>query len=943
MIRMQRNPAGGRRKIFILTLGIALGIAILLGIASTFYTEVLWFREMHYSKVFWTVAWTRLALGGVFGAVFAILVLANLWIARKITNPARLFTVPDPIFERYRATLQPYTKWLVILGALVFGLFAGSSASLRWRDYLLFKHAATFGTTDPVFHKDIGFFAFKLPFHQFLLGWGLSTLVVVTLISAAAHYFMGGIRPQARGERVAPEVRAHLSVLLGLIVLLKAWGYRLGEYNLSFSPRGVVHGASYADVHAQLPALNLLIVIAIVCAALFLINVRFKNWILPVGGIGLLALTSIIGGGIYPAAIQKFRVKPNERQLENPYIQRNIDATRVAFGLDKVTTIGYSGLAPLTAATISANKDTVANIRLWRPDVLLNSYTNLQRIKQYYNFHDVDVDRYDFDSGKRQVMLAAREISPNDVSAEARTWLNTHLFYTHGYGVVASRVDRVSGQGTPDFILQNIPPQVSEGGPKITQPQVYFGEVEEYPFAIVHSKQKELDYPTGDQGYKDTQYDGSGGITLSNLVRRLAFAWRFRDVNLLISSAVTNDSKIFFRRVVSDRVQRVAPFIKLDQDPYIAIANGRLVWIIDGYTTSNGYPYSQRVSLVTLTNGKLTGGANYIRNSVKFVIDAKNGNVDGYVWDENDPVLKAWLNVFPGIFKPKSAMPAEVREHVRYPEDLFRLQTAVYANYHQSKADTFYQKEDAWVVGNDPTFCLNLEGGCPTGTSNPPVDPYYVLMALPKEKQESFVLVRPFTPGGASRQNMTGYMVARADPDRYGELITYSFPRSDLIYGPELAEGAINQDPDVSQLVTLWNQQHSKVIYGNLIIVPMGNSLLYVQPLYLQGSGSKIPQLKKVIVFSGNRVEMGDTLDDALDRLFAATPSTSPSTPGESVRDALASALKFQAAAEACLARGDFACYGIARRNYDNAVKRAADLAGAEPSPSPSPSPKPGT
>jgi uncharacterized membrane protein (UPF0182 family) len=940
MIRIPRSsaPNNARRRVFILTVGAAALVAVLLGIVSTFYTEVLWFREVGYSQVFWSVVWTRLALGAVFGVVFAAVVLLNLWIARKITNPARLFTVPDPIFERYRATLQPYTKWLVIVGALVLGLFAGGSASARWRDYLLFNHATKFGSTDPIFHKDLGFYVFRLPFHQFLLGWVLSALVVVTLISAAAHYFMGGIRPQARGERVAPEVRAHLSVLLGLIVASKAWGYRLGGFNLLYSPRGVVTGASYADVHAQQPALNLLVFIALLCAVLFLINVRFKNWILPIGGLGLLALTSIIGGGIYPTAIQKFSVKPNERKLEQPYIQRNIDATRAAYDVSDVDVIAYPGTAQLTPASVRANQDTIQNIRLWRPEVLLNSYTNLQRIKQYYKFLDVDVDRYDFASGRRQVMLAAREISPNDVSTEAKTWLNTHLFYTHGYGVVASRVDRITGQGTPDFILQNIPPQVSDGGPSIKEPQIYYGENEEFPFVVVNSNQKELDYPTGDQGYKDTHYSGTGGIKIGNFLRRAAFAWRFRDVNLLISGAISNDSKIMFRRLIADRVQRVAPFLKLDGDPYIAVADGKLVWIQDAYTTTNAYPYSQRTDYGNVSGGTVTGGGNYIRNSVKFVVDARNGTVDGYVWDDKDPILQAWMKVFPHIFKQKSEMSPAVLAHVRYPEGLFKIQSWVYANYHQKDADTFYQKEDAWLVGNDPTYSLNF-----SASANPPVDPYYVLMALPGEKTPSFVLVRPFTPGGAGRQNMTAYMVARCDPDKYGQLLAYSFPRSDSIYGPELAQGAINQDPDVSSQVTLWNQEHSKVIYGNLLIVPLANSLLYVQPLYLQGSGSQIPQLKRVVVLSGADVEMGTSLEDALAKLFGqSTSTTTPSAPADSVKQAIADALAADQAAQACLKAGDFACYGRNQAKERTALNRAAQLSGAQTSPSPSPAPKSG-
>lgn len=923
-----------RQRRFTILVGIVVALAIGLGIISTFYTEILWFREVHLGRVFWTSVWTRTALGVGFGTVFALLMLLNLWIARKITNPARMFSVSDVVLERYRATLQPYAKWFVIGGSLAFGLFAGSGATVKWRDWLLYQNASTFGQADPVFGKDLGFFVFKLPFLQFAFTWMFSTMVLLTLAVAVAHYFMGGIRPQARSDRVAPEVRAHLSALLGVIVLLKAYGYRLDQFNLSYSPRGVVHGASYTDVNAQLPALQLLVVIAIACSVFFFLNARVKNWILPIGGIAILALTSVVAGGIYPAAVQRLRVTPNERLREAPFIERNITATRAAFGIDNVTKRPLSAKDPVSAKQVAGAKPTIENIRLWDPKVLVNQYTSVQRIKQYYEFNDVDVDRYQFASGKRQVMLSAREISPNGLSPTAQTWLNKHLIYTHGYGAVASRVDRVTSDGRPDFIIQNIPPVAEDDGPEITEPRIYFGESEEVPFVVVGSEQKELDFPQGDR-FAETVYDGEGGVALSSVARRAAFAWRFRDVNLLISSAITPKSRIMFRRTILDRVKRIAPFVELDADPYLMIVDGKLLWMLDGYTTSSMYPYSQRVDFNEISEGGVTGSGNYIRNSVKFVVGAKDGDITGYAWDETDPILRTWQKIFPGLLQPKSAMPAGVLEHVRYPEGLFKLQSDRFASYHILDPSNFYSREDAWLVGTDPTGSLGQAG------DHPPVPPYYVLTQLPGEKELSFVLVRPFTP--AARANLTAFMVAHSDPGNYGQLVSYTFPKSDSVFGPEQIQARINQDPAVSQQVGFWTGQKSTVIYGNLLIVPIGQSLLYVQPLYLKGTGQNIPELKRVVAVTGNSVKMANTLPEALAAIFKGSPPVvdpgDPGAPAKTLADYIQEAIDHDQAAQRALREGDFATYGREQALMRDALDNAAEASGASPRQSPTPVP----
>lgn len=833
-----------------------------ISVAVTVYTNVLWFREVKFSTVYRTQVWTQLLLWVVFGTVFAGSLLLNAWLPRRLTDPARASMVPEAVLEGYRRIVRPYRRWALSLGAIALAVIGGASAAAKWQQYLLWRHAAAFPDADPVFHKNLGFYIFKLPWLQFAYGWAFGLLVASLVLAVIAHYVRGGIRPQNRGDRFGPAARAHLSALLGLIVLLKAWGYRLGQYRLLFSKRGVVPGAGYTDVHAQLPLYRALVILAIVCAALLLANVRTRNWRMPVAAISLL-LVAGLASSIYPNAVQRFKVRPDERALEAPFLARNIAATRAAFGVEAVKRVSYGAGGTLDAAAATANAATIANIRVWSPDVLQTVYQNLQRTKQYYKFvGPADVDRYATGTARSQVMIAAREISSNGLSPEAKTWLNTHLFYTHGYGVVASDAGSETSQGQPTFLLANIPPS---GSPALDVPQIYFGESQEVPFVVAGSKQEELDYPstTNAVGYVTTHYDGTGGIKLGGFWKRLAFAWRFRDLNVVLSGAIDGDSRIIFLRQVYNRVAQVAPFLTIDADPYVAVAGGRPVWILDGYTTSSMYPYSQ---VAPFGGGKRTfvaGSGNYIRDAVKFVVDAKNGTIDAYVWDESDPVLHAWRTIFPRIFKDRTAMPADLRAHVRYPEGLFQAQSDRYANYHVTDPGAFYQKEDAWLVGRDPTWCLNNSGAC-AKSGPPPVTPYYMLVQLPGTAGPEFVIVRPFTPGGSGRQNMVAYLVAHGDPNDYGTMVEYDFPRSQEIFGPEQIEANINQDPVVSQQVSLWNQQHSRVIYGNLLIVPVADTLLYVQPLYLQSEGSQIPELKRVVVSAGGDVAMASSLDDAL-------------------------------------------------------------------------------
>ncbi len=892
----------------------------------------MWFKEVGYSDVFWTQFRTKVFLGAVFGLAFAGMLLASLFTVQKVTSPHRLFSMEDSAIERYRASLKPYVRLAVVGVSLLFGLFAGSGATSQWRSWLLYRNGVTFGETDPLFGKDLGFYVFDLPFLRFVFTWTFSTLLVLTIVTAAAHYFMGGIRLDQRGARATPQVKAHISVLLGLIVLLKAWGYRLDQYGLLFSPRGTVTGASYTDVNAQKPALTLLIIVAIVVAVLFFVNTRVRGWTIPVAGIGLLMLTSLVVGGAYPALVQRIRVTPVERIREKPYIQRNITATRGAFGIDKVATKPFSGETRVDQAMLRRNAQTVENIRLWAPDILEDVYGQLQRIRQYYDFLDVDVDRYTIGGRRRQLMLSAREMSQASLPDRARSWINTHLIYTHGNGVAASRVASSTVQGQPDVVVGNVPPEVVPGMVKSANTRIYYGESGgETPYIVVKSGVKELDYPTEDPTLGKNSYDGKGGVELSSRLRRWAFAWRFRDANLFLSSAVRPDSRILFRRGVRDRIAQVAPFLKLDFDPYIVLTSKGYVWVQDAYTTTNMYPYSERVNLADVTAGKLRGDANYIRNSVKVTVDANDGTVTLYVFDTLDPVIRTWQRVFPTSFKPIESAPAEVREHLRYPEDLLSAQASLYTIYHMTDADDFYSREDAWELPEDPRN---------TGQIQPP---YYVLMRLPGEKSEEFILFTQFTP--RQRQNLTAWLAARSDPQGYGQLISFVLPKQKNVVGPKQVLAQINSDPVFSPLRSLLDQGGSNVLFGNLLTIPIENSFLYVQPMYVLGQGSRLPELKKVVVVAGETVKVGDTLEEALALLTGAAP---PQTGGgteppveATVAELIAEALRHFNAAQEALKRGDFATYGREQAAMKSALDRAARASGAAtPSPSPTASPR---
>jgi uncharacterized protein len=938
---------------------------------SGFFVDVLWFREVGFSQVFWTILRAKALLGVLFGLVFFALLYANLLIVRIITPRYRTLTPDQEIIERYRLAFEPYAWWLLPLIAAVIAAFVGFGVTTQWQTFLLWRNSGgvLFHSTDPLFHRDVSFYVFSLPWLEFLQGWLFSALVGVAFITAVAHYVWGGIQPQAAGlgEKVSPQVKAHLSVLIGLIFLTKGWGYYLGRFDLLTSGRGVVTGASYTDVNAQLPALKILVFIAVVCAVLFLVNIRLRGWALPVIAVGLLALASITAGGAYPAFVQRFRVAPQEFQKERPYIVHNIEATRAAFGLDAVREQNRSVEPAVTASEVTDNATTIGNIRLWRPDILLQDFQALQRIKQYYEFTDVDVDRYDINGERRVVMLSAREVDQTGIPGTGGSWQNRHLVYTHGIGAVATQVNTSNAEGAPEFTLGDIPPA---GQPAITLQgsRIYYGERPQVPFVVVDTKARELDYqdPTNDQIQKTSRYTGSGGIPIGGFFQRALFAWQYRDVNLLISGLINSDSRIMINLGLQDRAPKAAPFLQFDGDPYAAVVDQRLVWIWDAYTTTNAYPYSEPVNLngvVTRNpNGPSpTGTVNYIRNSVKVVVDAYNGSITYYAADPSDPILQAWENAFPGMFTPLDQAPPELQQHFRYPENLFQVQAAQFTNYHVTDPQTFYGKQDFWQVPADPTLSTGTDafGGA---ASSEPMRPYYLLMRLPDQQAESFVLIMPFTPQG--RQNLVGWMAAGSDPGSdYGTLTSFEFPGGQNVDGPAQVFSRINSDPTFSAQRTLLSSSGSKTAFGDLLVIPVGKGLLYVEPFYVIASQQPaIPELKRVLVVNGGKVGIGTTLPQAIaDSVSGVQPPPSGGggtgngnggggQTGGTVSQQIAALLQsaerhFQAANDA-LKSGDLATYQSEIEAAQRAIAKANALAsgstsGGSGAPSASATPSP--
>jgi uncharacterized protein len=940
-----RIPYARRRWPWVAGVGV-LVVLLVLGFLSSFYVDVLWYREVGLSTVFWTRLWTQLALGAATFVTFFVLLMVNLSVTRRLAPTIVALTPEQEIVERFRESIEPYLRVALPAGAAVLSLFVGLAASSHWQEFLLWRNAAgvSFGSTEEVFGRDPAFYVFVLPWWKVVQGWVFGALVGITVIVAIGHFLQGGIRPQAAGlsDKVDPQVRAHLSVLLGLILLAKAWGYWLGRFDLLNSDRGVVQGASYTDVTAQLPALTLLTIVAVLCAVLFFVNARFRVWSLPIIAVALLLLVSLLLGTAYPSAKQQFVVEPNEQQLERPYIERNIEGTQRAFGLDQIRREERPFVPRVSREDVERNETTISNIRLWRPGVLRQNFQSIQRIRQYYEFPDVDVDRYEIDGERRVLMLSGREVTHAGITEQARTWQNLHLVYTHGYGAVAAQVNSISADGAPLFTLEDIPP---DGEPATDQPRIYFGEVDDVEFVVVNAESSELDFE-GATGRTPFTYDGRGGIELSGLFRRALFAWRFRDVNLLISGQVGPGSRILINRHIRERAADPVPFLTFDADPYLAATSQGYVWIWDAYTTSDRYPYSQAVDLAVATDGlQSPQEVNYLRNSVKAVVDAYDGSVTYYA-DLDEPIMQVWDRAFPGVFTPIETAPPELEEHFRYPENLFQAQAFQFANYHVDDPVAFYRKQDFWEIPDDPTVQLTQEQK-DRGVEQPKLKPNYLLMKLPGEAEERFHLVLPFQP--AARVNMVGWMAANSDPDGYGELVAFTFPSGRDVDGPGLVFSRVNSDEEFSQARTLLGRGGSHVVFGDLLTIPIEDSILYVLPAYVQADQeASVPELKLVMLVNGTTVFVASSLDEALLEATGAETGgdgEEPPTGGtteERIRQLLEQAVEHFTLADEALRAGDLATYQSELEQAQALVEEADRLAGTSatsPSPSPSPSP----
>ncbi len=881
-----------RRPIGLVIIGAIAVIAILAFIPS-WIQKWLWMRQLNYAGIFWTLFSVR---WGLFGAAFVVALLylwTNLRVAARTagTFGAEALTSESTLATKLGIQISP-TVLKLATGAVaaVAALFFALLYYAQWDSYLRFRYGGSFGLSDPLFGADAGFYLFRLPFYE-LLQNSVTTLALVTLLAVGAFYAYFGLLRFSRSRPMdgwSKKAAPHLSILFFILIASWGWGFYLDRFELLYSTQGVVYGAGYTADHVTRIAYWIMLGAAVSLCALLVLNFfrpRFKAIVIASGiYVGLYVLAVWLA----PALYQRFIVQPNELARETPYLKNNIEFTRKAYNLDKIQETSYPALADLTPEVIARNQDTIQNIRLWDWRPLLQMYQQAQEIRLYYQFYQVDVDRYHLPDGYHQVMLSARELSP-ELPAQAQTWVNQKLQFTHGYGTVMSFVSKTMGGGFPQYVLENIPPE-SSYGLTINQPAIYYGE--SMPgYRIVATGVKEFDYPKGNQNVY-TSYAGTGGIPLDSLWKRLLFTWTQADVNILFTSYLQPQSKIQIWRRVQERVKQIAPFLRLDQDPYAVVSEGKQYWIQDAYTVSDHFPYSSPHA------ADFEQGLNYIRNSVKVVVDMYNGTVRFYVMDPDDPILAVYRRALPGVFLDLNQLSADLKAHLRYPEDLFSIQADQYRTFHMTVPQVYYNREDLWVLPQE-----NYAGKVA------PMKPYYILMKLPGSDQLEYLLMTPFTP--QKRNNMISWLAARCDFPEYGKMLFYELPKEKLVYGPMQIEAMIDQNTTIAQQLTLWDQKGSRVIRGNLIAVPIENSFLYVVPLYLTAEGTDFPQLKRVIVISGDKVAMEPTLDEAIQAVFGTEqPGISAQTPGAQPELGQARA-QFDAAQKA-IEQGDWGDFGKA-------------------------------
>lgn len=864
-----------------------------------FYTDWLFFIETGFSSVFTTTVYAQTAAGLVSGALLFGFALINLQVASRAAFPYAGTFIEFGSFRLHRGEALRLVKPLGTLACAVLALFAGQWGAMAWEEVLLFTNRVSVGTVDPVIGKDLGFYFFSLPLLELLKSFAGFTLLATAVITVVVYYVRGGIALTERGAAVDEKVRRHLAILVALVACAVAAGFYLDSFRLLNSANGAFYGASYADVHSRLLTYRILTFVTPLAGIMLAVGIWKGAWRLALLPPVVVVALYMIGIRVYPGVMQKFKVAPNELALETPYIENNLKFTRFGYDLDKIETVPFDVDTKLSAADIANNEATIKNIRLWDHAPLLKTYSQLQQIRTYYKFFDVDNDRYKVNGQYSQVMLSPRELSYADLPS--KNWINERLIFTHGNGITFGPVSRISKEGLPEFFVKDIP-AVSLADIKVTRPEIYFGELSN-DYVVVKTKVPEFSYPTA-SGNINTTYAGKGGVPIDSLLRKALFAAKFKTEKILLSSDITAESRIIYNRNINERVRAVAPFLRFDGDPYMVVDEaGRLKWMIDAYTFSNRLPYSK----------PLQGGINYMRNSVKAVVDAYDGTLNFYISDPDDVLAKVYARIFPGLFKPLSAMPDDLRRHIRYPHQFLQLQAAMFTAYHMTDPKVFYNKENLWQV---------------PALGEKPMEPYYTIMKLPGEKVEEYILLLPFTP--SKRDNLAAWLTARCDGENYGKIRAYTFPRDRLIYGPKQIDARINQDSFISQQLTLWSQRGSEVIRGSLLVIPIEKSLLYVQPLFLAADKAGLPELKRVIVAFGDQVVMEENLELALQRLFGGKKTVTAAT-AEVMGDSTASpaslareAVVIYDKAIGLQRQGNWAGYGEEIKKLEQVLKRMA-------------------
>jgi len=882
---------------------IRIAIILLLIFAFTsgigLYTDYLWFGSMGYSSVFVTILKSKFILGIAAAAFFFAFAFINAYVA------SRSYAVSRTSEDETEVILPENLNTIVVGIIAAVSLFFGLAVSGSWEIVLRYASSESFGTLDPIFRRDIGFYIFDLPFFEAALRAGFAvlaftgiiTLLVYLLKSKSLIFDMTFSDVKFEVPKFTKWAKAHLFFLLALFFVLVSASYRLQTFSLLLSSRSdTFFGPGVTDLTVTIPALKFLVFLSLFTALSFIINIWFQKPWISAGLIVLMFAVQILGVGLYAGLVQEYSVQPNEIVKETPYIKNNIEYTTKAFGLEDVTERMFEVGTNLSADDIADNSATIENIRLLDPRTLKDTYRQIQEIRLYYEFNDVDVDRYTINGDYVELMLSAREIDPSGLPASAQNWINTHLVYTHGYGIVASPVNKITSKGLPELLIKDIPP--STDYIQIDQPEIYFGEMTTY-YVIVNTDTEEFDYPRGDEN-QYTKYSEDSGVALSSYIRKLVMAMRFGTPKIILSNDITTESRILYKRSIREITGSITPFLAYDRDPYIVTEGGRLYWILDAYTASDRYPYSTRSSNI-----------NYIRNPVKVTIDAYTGETTFYIVDESDPIIRTYAKIFPELFKPFDEMPDTLKAHIRYPEDMFTIQAQVYAKYHMKDPRVFYNLEDMWNIPNELYESSKIK-----------MEPYYIIMKIPGEDKEEFILMQPFTP--RNKNNMIAWMYARSDPGHYGKLGVFKFPKQELIFGPMQIEALIDQDSRISEQLTLWGQVGSRVIRGNLLVIPIENSILFVEPLYLLAEESQLPQLERVIIAFGDQIVMEENLEDALSTIFgfmtdsASVPRDLNATEGELA----SSALEIYNQALADLQAGNWEEFGEGLKDLEETLKR---------------------